>query len=395
MAESSTKAFGRYLKTLRERRGLSLDDVASLSQTFPEKINKGYLSRCENGHQKLAFSKVIALSRIFEVPADVLVERMELDLELDRVGGPETEGMSYAELHEAGKTALKKGRFIEAYAFLRDGIQKAGSDPVKKSFKDAAEQDAMARMSCGTAARALGRHRFALHEFLYLESTGAFGPKFYPIILERISNCHRSLGNLNAADRYADESISKAETYGDREFIGYVYYSKAHIMLLRSQFKAAAEMYQKAYQAHKEVGNLVDCALALNSLAQCYFDLGRYSGARRAAEASQKITKAQGRQRSQALSLVLLGEIDEIENRPLQAKKRWKEAVTIAKRIKDRELRFKAEFVLYRRALKERNHAVSRAICRRLTRLAPGMPADTHELNAFKQLLAEENIASS
>ena len=75
MAESSTKAFGRYLKTLRERRGLSLDDVTSLSQTFPEKINKGYLSRCENGHQKLAFAKVIALSRIYEVPADVLVEK--------------------------------------------------------------------------------------------------------------------------------------------------------------------------------------------------------------------------------------------------------------------------------------------------------------------------------
>ena len=92
MAESCTRAFGRYLKTLRERRGLSLDDVLSLSRTFPEQINKGYLSRCENGHQKLAFPKVVALSRIYEVPSDVLLERMELDMELDRVGGPETRG---------------------------------------------------------------------------------------------------------------------------------------------------------------------------------------------------------------------------------------------------------------------------------------------------------------
>ena len=97
MAEESIKAFGRYLKALRERRAISLDEVASLSQTFPEKINKGYLSRCENGRQKLGFSKVIALSRIYEVPADVLVERMELDLELDRVGGPVTEGMSFSQ----------------------------------------------------------------------------------------------------------------------------------------------------------------------------------------------------------------------------------------------------------------------------------------------------------
>ena len=34
MADSWTIAFGRYLRTLRERRGLSLDDVASLSQPF-------------------------------------------------------------------------------------------------------------------------------------------------------------------------------------------------------------------------------------------------------------------------------------------------------------------------------------------------------------------------
>jgi transcriptional regulator with XRE-family HTH domain len=103
VAESCDKAFGRYLRTLRERRRLTLDDVSSLSHTFPESISKGYLSRCENGHQKPAFSKVIALSRIYEVPADVLVERMELDLELDRVGGPDTEGLSFDELIDRGR----------------------------------------------------------------------------------------------------------------------------------------------------------------------------------------------------------------------------------------------------------------------------------------------------
>ena len=51
VAENSGKAFGRYLRTLRERRGLSLDDVRSLSQTFPETITKSYMSRCENGYQ--------------------------------------------------------------------------------------------------------------------------------------------------------------------------------------------------------------------------------------------------------------------------------------------------------------------------------------------------------
>ena len=57
MAVSCHVAFGHYLRTLRERRGLALEDVWTLSQTFPESLNKGYLSRCENGKQKLALPK--------------------------------------------------------------------------------------------------------------------------------------------------------------------------------------------------------------------------------------------------------------------------------------------------------------------------------------------------
>ena len=122
MAENCNRAFGRYLKTLRERRNLSLHDVCSLSQTFPDPINKGYLSRCENGHQKIAFSKLIPLSRIYDVAASVLVERMELDMELDRAGGPNTAGMSYVELTDSGRKSHHQGYHLEAYGFLRDAV---------------------------------------------------------------------------------------------------------------------------------------------------------------------------------------------------------------------------------------------------------------------------------
>jgi tetratricopeptide (TPR) repeat protein len=389
MAESSTKAFGRYLKTLRERRNLSLDDVASLSQTFPEKINKGYLSRCENGHQKLGFSKVIALSRIIEVPADVLVERMELDLELDRVGGPDTEGMSYAELTEAGKKALEEGFFFEAYGFLRDAMQRAVVDPVRPVFRDEVEQKAIAEMGCGTAARALARYRFALHEFRYLESTNAFGPKFYPLILERISGCYRALKDFEAAARFADEAIHKAESHGDHEYLGYVYSNRARIASDMSDLPLATSFHDKAYRVYKETDHLVECVHALNNLAQCYFDLKRLRAARRAAEASQRLASDYKLQRSLALSCIILGELEELEERPARAVKLWKDAIVIAKELRDRELRFKAEFFLFRRALATNERAVARAIQRRLKRLSPWISEGTEELAEFKQLTAD------
>ncbi|MBT8470525.1 MAG: helix-turn-helix domain-containing protein, partial [Deltaproteobacteria bacterium] len=98
MAEPGNIAFGRYLRALRERRALSLLEVASLSQAFAETLNKGYLSRVENGRQRLAFAKLIPLGRIYKVAADVLLERLELDLELERVGAPDTEGLDLEEL---------------------------------------------------------------------------------------------------------------------------------------------------------------------------------------------------------------------------------------------------------------------------------------------------------
>src|SRR5437773_2228612 len=79
VAESSAVAFGRYLRLLRERRGLSLADVCELSQRSSESFDKGALSRLERGQQTPSIFRLGPLCRIYDVSADVLLERMELD----------------------------------------------------------------------------------------------------------------------------------------------------------------------------------------------------------------------------------------------------------------------------------------------------------------------------
>ena len=181
MAEKWCTAFGRYLRTLRQRRGLSLQEVCSLSQAFAERVDKGYLSRCENGHQGPAFSKIIPLSRIYEVPADVLLERLELDMELDRVGGPDTEELEYSESATKGAEALRKGSYWHAYAYLRDATVTAGTCKLRPVFRDHQEQTTIAFMNCGTAATTLGRYKFALNEFLFVKNSGHISPRFVPL----------------------------------------------------------------------------------------------------------------------------------------------------------------------------------------------------------------------
>ncbi len=112
MAENCAVAFGRYLRMLRERRGLSLDDVATMSRSLADPVDKSYLSRCENGRHGIGFSKAITLSRIYGVPTEVLAERLELDTELDRIGGPDTSGLTPRRAAEAGGGGVESRRRV-------------------------------------------------------------------------------------------------------------------------------------------------------------------------------------------------------------------------------------------------------------------------------------------
>jgi tetratricopeptide (TPR) repeat protein len=177
------------------------------------------------------------------------------------------------------------------------------------------------------------------------------------------------------------------------EYLGFIFYQKARVAMMKHDLVLAQEYYRKAHKTHKHVGQRIECALALNSLAECYFDSKRYASARRAAEASKRITAQLDRPRSLALSLILLGQIDEVEDRPAQAFRRWRRAAAIAKKLNDKELRFKTDFVLYRRAVRDGDEAVTRAIGRRLRKLAPVIPDDTDELLAFHQMDASKEQA--
>ena len=389
MAESCDRAFGRYLRTLRERRRLTLDAVSSLSHTFPESISKGYLSRCENGHQKPAFSKVIALSRIYEVPADVLVERMELDLELDRVGGPDTEGLAYSDLIDAGRHALDDGQLWDGYANLRDAAVLAPTAPVRDTFRDIPEQITVSQQNIGTAARALGRHRYALHEFLHAESTGALGPVFHALVLERLACCYRFLKNLSTAEDHAIRAVEEAESCGATVYLGAIYTTRARVALTRSEPQLAITFYQKAYEANRSLGSTIECARALNNLAQCYCDQKRYGAARKAAEASLSLTAPWPQHRIRALSLILLGELADKRRQFSAAERYWETASAIAKAVNDKELRFRAEFARYKHAVQSQKQPAARAIRRRLVKLASWLPKETDALEEFKTFSPE------
>jgi len=395
VAENWTQAFGRYLRTLRERRGLSLQDVASLSQPFAEQITKGYLSRCENGRVRLALSKATALSHIYKVSAEVLLERIDLDMELDRVGSPDTVGMSRVELRKAGKLAADRGYKWDSYAYLRETVLRSSVEEVGDEYRDRTEQDACAVMSCATAAVGLGRVRFAHHEYQHVQTNELVGPRYLPLVLERLALTYGKLGKLDSARDFSDRAIAAAKEPEGHAYLGYAYSTRARQALAESDLDTAASLFQKCHSVFQEEHLVPECARALSNLAQVYFDLKRYGAARRAIQATEVVLKPAGaHHRHRALARILLGEIDVVEQRDDLAERRWKEAAKIARELNDKTLQFKAEYQLLRQAHRLGNLPVARSIQRRLSKLSNYVPEDTPELHCYRELLVESHAIS-
>ncbi len=383
MAEPCNRAFGRYLRTLRERRGLSLIDVETLSQSFADPIHKAHLSRCENGRQNPGFSKIIALSRVYDVPPGVFVERMELDLEVDRLGGPDTEGLGFGELFALGREALRRGEYWRAYAFFRDARGTPFEKPLEE-FISSTEQLLVAEMNCGTAALGLGRSSYTLHEFKSVQSADGLGPRWQPIVLERLSACHRRVGDIVSGRRYAELAVAKAEQSGDTWSLAFAVGGLANQAGEENAMEDAIALYDRAFKLFSESGSHQERARVLINLARIYIDLSRYDAARKSLEAAIKITDSKDCERLKALAGLMFGELEVRRRHYETARKRLQAAAGIAKALSDRVLRFRIDYWLLQVAQRSNNEPVERAITRRLQRLAPQIPADTPELGSFK-----------
>lgn len=379
MDEPWTLAFGRYLRTLRERRGLSLRDVSQLSQAFAEKLTKSYVSRCENGRVKLSLRKVSALGRIYRVSADVMLERIDLDLELERVGAPETAEKTFAELHDRGRDALANGYSWTAYGLLRAAVERDDARP---------GQIAAALTDCAAAALNLGRARYALYEFEIVLASGAVGPHLLPRLLERISAAHRTLEQFDQAREFAEGAIAAARRAEGREFLGCAYSTRAVLAQAEGDSQLASAFFLESYREFREDHRSEERAWALNGLAQIHFDLGRYRAARRALRVAEKIAAPSGRRRIRARIRILQGRIEAREDLDELAESRWREAAAIASGLGDKILRFKAECPRLEQALRRGNHPAARAISRRMSRLENYVPASTPELREYRRLVS-------
>jgi tetratricopeptide (TPR) repeat protein len=304
------------------------------------------------------------------------------------VGGPETEGLGFEELTERGKEASTRGATWEAYGCLRDATSVAFTSELQERFKDALEQSLCAIMNYTIVVSQLGRHVLSLHELEFVRSTNALGLRCSTILLELLSQKNRTLGDFRRARALSDQAVHNADLLGSTLYRAHTYADRANLECRDRNFDEAISWYKQAHSLFQRAGLPSGAARALQNLAQTYFDAGRIKASKRALLAAERLAAKHGFGRARAMVRILSGEIAVGEGDPDKAVRLWREAVDIAKQLRDPIIRFKAEFQLYRHAVEEGDTVSESSLKRLLQRRATWVPDTLDELAEFKKLTA-------
>jgi len=390
MADRMLVAFGKYLKLVRDRRGMSLSDVVALTKSYPEPVGKGYLSRVERGLARVGFSKMVALSRAYEIPLDALGEKLSLDLEVEELKtAPITEGKTFGELMDAGVQFNERGMKWHCYACIRDALPRAAVDPLHTGYGTPEEQIVRATLSHGVAARATGRYALALTEFAcVLENQDALTNDTLSVAFEQTAVVKMRQGSIEEARALAERAVILAIESPQKKSLGDALDTRATLACQSGDAVTGIAVYQDAHAAYKAVGRQVDCARTMNNLAFAYIGVKRFKAARRALGAADRLATKLGANSVKARSRIMLGEIESLEGNTKRAASLWHDALEIARGTRDSVVHFTAEFHLFKLSIAQGNLTAANALGRRLMRMTPWISRGESDVDEFLRLFA-------
>ena len=362
-------SFGRYLRELRERRGLSLAQVAERTRQSAFPLDRGTLSRFENGRQRIAFGPLVALARIYDVSPDVLAERLELDshaaAESDQTADDE------AEADGPGRPALSGPYAI--YRARRDRATGAAVD-------DEATQIGR-RLATISAARSTGKNRWAAYELDQL-SGSPLGDVDAALVLLLQANCHRCLGDLETAETLLGEARRIAEAIQDELILGNIAMSEGALAMQGDQARLAVERLNAAYR-HLKDGPAVNQRIrneprlrvgVLMLLAEARLNLGDAERAGRTARATRSLATSSRDPKGQTYGDLWLAKAQELAGNSNGAARGFAAVSKRAGQLRHPRLQFMAELALYRQHLEAGRSALANVARRRIERLIIQVP---------------------
>ncbi len=368
--------FGNYLRTLREARRLSLNDVERMTIAAAEPVSRSHLSRLENGRARFSTLKLLALAQLYGLRLSTLVERLEVDHELASQV-PATPGKDSAEdLMRKAQEAGLRGEIHHALALY----QRAELHFLEGTSDRAQERRVHARLGVARAMLAQGRHRIA-KELLEELAALQLPPAETAWTLFLLCRCHQHLEQPLVA-KAMFEMLDKAEDALPPEIEHQIPALRAELLSWEGQHRLAFEAWLAALDVARGTGDGLAESAALRKLAATQRMRARGDEALGWAEKAHAVARERGFDYQLLLIWTEKGRIQRSLGRDDLARGAWNEARGIARRLDHPRELFEIYLELWRMACADQDRGDSAHYLkelRRLSHLVDRLPRDACE----------------
>jgi transcriptional regulator with XRE-family HTH domain len=336
------KRFGQSLRRWRERRHLSLDDVAAKATTWSEPIGRSSLARFESGEVLPTLDRLSVLARALDVPFVELVERYEVER---RVAAtlPSLEATPDDALLRTSSERLRAGRWFEALALVSLAQDRlAGrSDPERpersKHLK-LREIEALVHLGYHGLAKAeveilLGDRQLALEE--QIQAWQLFTMACY-----RLKRFTVALVGLDRVDALLNTEGAPSAL---RSTMAYL---RGALQAIMGNADVAIPSYEAAIRGFDQEGDAFQSCSARVSLAEAQLSAGHLGKAKFEVEAAVEVARVRGFDRQRALGLSTLASISHRARKHSDAERYAVESNAIAVLIEYWDVCFRNNWIL-------------------------------------------------
>lgn len=375
---AGSKAFGTYLRRVRESRKLSLDAVEEMSVEFPERVTKSHLSRIENGLALPTFPRLMALGKIYGVPIAAMAERFETELGRDHSIDLGERGIDEILAEVAALRA--RGKYAEALqhcAALADRL--ATEDPRATEV----------RLQSVNCLVHLGRFEAAKAEVeeLLSEDFSRVELKIRALYMF-VACCYRlerhtvALMALEHAEKVA-QSVEGVELKIRADLAA----TRGNVLAGLRRYDEALPYFDLAYRLYEEIPDPFEMCRVLAIQGEVHLERGDRAAARVALERSLEQSEARHYDRQTALALSNLAKVEMLEGRGEEAEKLAIRSNSLARPREFLSVVFRNCYLLWRLALERGDDGTARANERSLRSLVGRLQQTFPEVDAFRDYL--------
>ena len=380
------KRFGQRLRSWRERRRLSLDEVAAIASGSSDPISRSSLARFESGEVLPTLGRLSVLARALDVPFTQLAAQYELDSRLAGVK-PEISGLSLAEIVTAASECVRSGQWLSVLAFVIAAEDRLGSNPAFSSDESRGlnlrEIDALVH---------LGYHVLAKAEVeVLLADPGLSTEQKLQAWQLFVISCYRqrlftvAIAGLAQAEALLPKDGPPMPMHPQLAFL------RGALEVTMGHPEAAIAPYEAAVHGFEEQGNRFQVCSARVSYAEALVTLGHFGRARAAAETAVREAAEAGFERTRALGLSTLAVLSH-RARNLAEAERWLAASNeIAVRTEYWDVCFRNNWVLRQIARTKDDTKMAERCDRALRTYLSRVDQDLPEVREYKDEIRRQS----